>query len=228
MPTIESLRGTIAAVVFDMDGVLIDSEVIWRRVRAEYAAELGHIWTEADQMDLLGRSTPDWSARMRSRLQIGHLSAEELAEDVVARVRQAFRQDLPQRPGAAAALQALAAHYPLALASGSPRTLVECALHSTGFGPYFQSVLTGDDVQCGKPHPEIYLRSLQRLGVKAAQAVGIEDAPNGLRALRAAGMWAIAAPCPEFPLDAATEALAHAHITSLEDLTPALVEALGP
>ncbi len=221
------MRGPVRAVVFDMDGVLIDSEVIWRRVRADYAAERGQQWTEADQMDLLGRSTPDWSARMRLRLQITHLSAAELAQEIVQRVLLAFAQDLPQRPGAAAALQALAARYPVALASGSPRVLVECAMASTGFGPYFQSILCGDDVQHGKPHPEIYLRSLQRLGTTGEHAAGIEDAPSGLRALRAAGMWAIAAPCPEFPLDAAAQALAHAHISTLHDLTPALVDALG-
>lgn len=221
-----SQHGPVRAIVFDMDGVLIDSEVIWRRVRAEYAAELGHTWTEADQMDLLGRSTPDWSARMRLRLHIEHLSAAELAEDVVARVLQAFRQDLPQRTGAATALRTLAAHYPLALASGSPRSLVECALRSTGFDQYFQSVLTGDDVRQGKPHPEIYLRSLAALQSPARQTLGIEDAPNGLLALRAAGMRAIAAPCPEFPLDADSLALADHHIAAMTELTLALVQSL--
>jgi HAD superfamily hydrolase (TIGR01509 family) len=227
LPTEPRARGPVRAVVFDMDGVLIDSEVIWRQVRKDYAAEIGQVWTETDQMDMLGRSTPDWSALMRERLRITHLSAADLAQEILGRVQDAFARDLPQRPGAAAALQALAQRYPMALASGSPRPLVESAMRITGFAPYFRSILCGDDVQHGKPHPEIYLRSLHKLGVEPEQAAGVEDAPNGLRALRAAGMWAVAAPCPEFPLDAASHALGHVHISTLEDLNVALLDALG-
>lgn len=228
MPTPDPTPGgPVRAVVFDMDGVLVDSEVIWRQVRADYATEIGYRWTDADQMDMLGRSTPDWSALMRERLHIAHLSAQGLADEIVKRVLKAFQNDLPQRPGAAAALEALAQHYPLALASGSPRVLVDSAMQTTGFARYFQSILTGDDVRHGKPHPEIYLRSLKNLGVDAGHAAGIEDAPNGLKALRAAGMWAIAAPCPEFPLDAKSLALGHTVIATLEDLNVALVQAIG-
>lgn len=217
----------IEAVVFDMDGVLIDSEVVWRQVRVEYAAEIGQVWSNSDQMDLLGRSTPDWSQRMRSRLQLNHLTAEALAQEIIGRVLVAFGRGVPQRPGAAQALEALSAHYPLALASGSPRELMECAMQQTGFSRYFQSLLCGDDVQHGKPNPEIYLRTLQHLGVNARHAVGIEDAPNGIQALRAAGMKVVAAPCPEFPLDADVLALADVHITSMEQLTPQLLESIA-
>lgn len=209
-----------------MDGVLIDSELIWQRVRRDYASERGQVWTDADQRDMLGRSALDWSARMCERLHITHLTPAALAQEIIARVEQAFQRRLPLRPGAAEALAALAAQYPLGLASGSPRVLVDCALQVTGLEPYFQSVLSGDDVQRGKPHPEIYTRSLARLGVAPGQAAGIEDAPNGLRALRAAGLWAVAAPSPEFPLAPQDLALAHAHITHLGQLTVALVSAL--
>lgn len=219
-------RRRIRAIVFDMDGVLIDSEVIWQRVRADYAAALGHVWTHEDQMAMLGCSTPVWSEQMRQRLGLLHLRAQDVADQVKQRVQAAFESALPTRPGAAEALEALAQHYPLALASGSPRNLVDCAMRLTGFGRYFQSIWTGDDVQHGKPHPEIYLRAVAALGVAPGEALGVEDAPNGLLALRAAGMRAVAAPCPEFPLDAPTLALANVTIDSLRSLTPTLVQSL--
>lgn len=216
----------VRAIVFDMDGVLIDSEVIWQQVRADYAVSLGHVWTHDDQMAMLGCSTPVWSEAMRQRLGLLHLSAREVADHIKQRVQAAFEHSLPTRPGAAEALQALSHRYPLALASGSPRNLVECAMRLTGFGHYFQSIWTGDDVQHGKPHPEIYLRAVSALGIAPGEALGIEDAPNGLRALRAAGMRAVAAPCPEFPLDTATLALADRVVASLHALTPELVQTL--
>lgn len=218
---------SIQAVVFDMDGVLIDSEVIWRRAREVYAAEIGRSWTQDDQEAMMGCSTPDWSARMCERLCITHLSAPQLADEIKGRVLAAFKRDLPVRPGATQALAALAARWPVALASGSPGELVECAMDITGFARHFGSMLCGDDVVSGKPHPEIYLRTLERMGVSADCAVGIEDSANGLRALRAAGMWAIAAPCPEFPLTDDALALAQAHVASLEALTPEFVAALA-
>lgn len=216
----------IQAVVFDMDGVLIDSEVIWRRVREVYAAEVGRRWTQDDQESMMGCSTPDWSERMRERLGLNDFSAAELALEIKRRVLAAFELDLQVRPGAAQALATLGRSWPLALASGSPRELVECAMARTGFGPCFRSILCGDDVAQGKPHPEIYLRSLERLGAAPSSSVGIEDSGNGLRALRAAGMWAIAAPCPEFPLPPEIRALAHAEVASLNALTPGLVAGL--
>lgn len=220
------MSGTVAAIVFDMDGVLIDSEVIWRRVREVYAAEIGRAWTAADQAATMGCSTPDWSARMCERLQVTHLAPEGLAVEIKRRVLAAYEIDVPVRPGAAQALEALAARYPVALASGSPRELMACAMERTGFARHFASMLSGDEVAHGKPHPEIYLRTLARLGVAGDRALGIEDSANGLRALRAAGMRAIAAPCPEFPLSAAELALAQACVASMSDLTPALVAGL--
>lgn len=216
----------VQAVVFDMDGVLIDSEVVWQQVRTTYAQEFGRQWTQEDQVAMLGRSTPDWSAQMRQRLGLHHLSDQEVAEAIIGRMLEAFASHVPFRPGAQQALHALAARYPVGLASGSPRALVERVLKTGGIAHCFNSVLCGDDVAHGKPHPEIYLRSLEQLGCAPDVAVGIEDAPNGLRALRNAGMWAIAAPCPEFPLDAESLLLAHGHIQSMAELTPELVAAV--
>lgn len=213
----------VQAVVFDMDGVVIDSEVVWQRVRTAYAQEFGRQWTQEDQVAMLGRSTPDWSAQMRARLGLQHLSDKDVAQAIIGRMLKAFAHEVPFRPGALEALQAIAGKYRVGLASGSPRVLVDCVLQHGNIAHCFQSVLSGDDVQHGKPHPEIYLRSLEKLGCAPVAAVGIEDAPNGLRALRNAGMWAIAAPCPEFPLDAESLSLAHRHISSMTELTPELV-----
>jgi HAD superfamily hydrolase (TIGR01509 family) len=216
----------IQAIVFDMDGVLIDSEVIWRRVRETYAAELGRPWTQDDQAAMMGCSTPAWSAGMHERLKISHISVEALAQEIKQRVRRAFEDDLPVRPGVLHALEALGKQYPLALASGSPRELVDCAMRITGFGPFFSSILSGDDVRHGKPHPEIYMRSLEHLGTSAAYTVGIEDSANGLRALQAAGMPAVAAPCPEFPLTPEELFGAQIQINSMQELTPMLIESI--
>lgn len=217
---------SIDAVVFDMDGVLIDSEVIWRRVREVYAAERGLRWSAEDQFALMGCSVPVWSARMRERLGITDLSAEALGEEILRRVRAAFATDVPLRPGAVQALQALGRRWPLAVATGSPRALAEQALARSGLRPHFRFVVCGDDVAEGKPHPAIYLRALQALGVAAPHAAGIEDSAHGLRALRNAGMWAIAAPGPEFPLQPDELALAHAVVHDLSDVTVERVEQL--
>jgi HAD superfamily hydrolase (TIGR01509 family) len=216
----------IQAIVFDMDGVLIDSEVIWRRVREVYASELGKPWTSDDQAAMMGCSTPQWSAGMRERLRISHLSAEALADEIKRRVRLAFEDELPVRPGVLQALKALGQKYPLALASGSPRELVDCAMEITGFTTYFSSILSGDDVTHGKPHPEIYLSTLMRLGTAAQRTVGIEDSYNGLKALHSAGMLSVAAPCPEFPLTVIELSNATVQIGSMKELTPHLIASL--
>lgn len=217
---------TIEAVVFDMDGVLIDSEVLWQRVREDFAAERGLPWRQQDQEALMGCSTEVWSVRMCERLALTDISPAELATDILGRVQRAFETHLPVRPGAAEVLAALGQRWPLALATGSPRELADCALRLTGFGKHFQATVCGDEVRHGKPHPEIYQRAVAALGVAPSRAAGIEDSANGLRALRAAGLWAIAAPGEAFPLLPAELALGHAVVQHLSAITPDFVAAL--
>ena len=213
----------IKAIVFDMDGILIDSEVIWSRVRTQFANERGQRWTESDQLALMGLSSSEWSVRMHAMLQLEDFSARELELEIRKRVASAFKTELPVRKGATQAVESLAARWPVALASGSPRDLVELAMDLTGLRSAFAFMLTGDDVSRGKPDPEIYLRALDKLGVEGHAAVGIEDSANGIRALRAAGMWAVAAPCPEYPLAPDMQALAHVEVDSMEHVGPQLV-----
>ena len=217
----------IKAIVFDMDGILIDSEVIWGRVREQFAHARGLEWTETDQLALMGLSSNQWSVRMHEMLRLKDITARDLELDIRRRVAIEFERDLPLREGARQAVEGLAAQWPIALASGSPRDLVELAMDRTGLRSAFEFMLTGDDVTCGKPDPEIYLSALSMLGVAGHACVGIEDSANGIRALRAAGMWVIAAPCPEFPLSLDIQALAHVAVVGMEQIDASLITDLA-
>ena len=210
-----------------MDGILIDSEVIWGRVREQFANERGIEWTETDQLSLMGLIASQWSVRMHEMLGLKDITARELELEIRHRVEIEFESELPVRKGARQAVEGLAAHWPIALASGSPRDLVELAMERTGMRSAFQFMLTGDDVACGKPDPEIYLRALSRLGVAGKEAVGIEDSANGIRALRSADMWIVSAPCPEFPLSVDILALADVEVKSMEQIDARLIYGLA-
>jgi HAD superfamily hydrolase (TIGR01509 family) len=219
----------IEAVIYDMDGVLVDSEVYWLKARVDFAAALGKTWTDDDQRAAMGRSTVEWAAVMRERLALD-MTLETIMAEVIARVRAQYDARMPARPGALESVAALAAtrRFRLGLASGSPTAVIDHVLALTGLRGYFEVVVYGDDMRHGKPAPDIYLEAMRQLGVSdPARAVGIEDSGNGLRALRAAGMKSVAAPSPAFPLSPDLLALADRHITSLEAFTVALVDGLA-
>lgn len=217
---------TIEAVIYDMDGVLVDSEVYWLKAREDFAAALGKTWTDDDQRAAMGRSTIEWAAVMRERLALDMTLAEIMAA-VIARVMAQYEQRMPARPGALESVAAMAARYRIGLASGSPTAVIQHVLKLTGLADTFEVVVYGDDMAHGKPAPDIYIEALRRLGVDAARAVGIEDSGNGIRSLHAAGMKIVAAPSPAFPLSAEVLALADRHITTMEDFTVTLVEGLA-
>lgn len=215
----------IEAVVFDMDGVLVDSEVIWREVREQFAASIGRVWSEADQASTMGCSTPLWSRIMVERLQLP-MTSEEIALEIRGRMIRRYEVALPIRTGALQAVRMAASRYRVALASGSPNELIDWVLDHTGLAGVFEATMYGDDVDHGKPHPEIYQKVLAKLGVDPARAVGIEDSGNGIRSLHAAGMKIIAAPGPEFALPADLLALADRVIVSMEEIDLGLLESL--
>lgn len=216
---------TIDAVVFDMDGVLVDTEVLWRQVREEYAASIGQVWSAEDQESTMGCSTATWSRIMVERMGLA-LTHEEIAREIKARLIAKYDAHLPVREGAIEAVRLAASRYKVALASGSPNELIEWIMRRTGLDTVFQATMYGDDVSHGKPHPEIYLRVLEKLGVPPERAIGIEDSGNGIRSLKAAGMRVIAAPGPEFPLAPEILAQADAVIDSMTEFSLELVESL--
>ena len=212
----------INAVIYDMDGVLVDSEVYWDKSRIEFAHDRGKVWTDDFQRLAMGRSTVGWAQVMQEKLALDE-SIDEIIAEMKARVIAHYQERMPARPGALESVAEMKRHFRVGLASGSPTDIIKTVLRITGLDQIFEVMIYGDEVARGKPAPDIYLEALQQLGVAPAASLGIEDSANGLRSLKAAGMFAVAAPSPEYPLPADIVALADAHITTLEDFTPDLV-----
>jgi HAD superfamily hydrolase (TIGR01509 family) len=215
----------VRAVIFDLDGVLVDSEPVWTRVRAELAAERGLVWTEDMQRACMGRATVEWAEVVRDRLHLPW-SIEEVIGDVRRRMQDAYRRRLPVLPGAVEAVHRVAAAFRVALASGSMTVLIHEVLSATGLDRVIPVVVLGDTVPRGKPAPDIYLEAARRLGLPPEDCCGVEDSANGLRALRAAAMKAIAVPTAEFPLAPEALALADLRLARIDELTVEAVRGL--
>ncbi|HKC72904.1 MAG TPA: HAD family phosphatase [Chloroflexota bacterium] len=216
----------IAAVVFDLDGVLIDSEETWSRVRGAVVARHGGQWTEADQRNVMGDNSRQWSAYIKRTWNVA-LSEKEIFREVLATMIVAYERELTVLPGAREAVAALGAHYPLAVASSSPRELIGVALRKAGFDSAFRATVSSDEVSHGKPDPDVYLLAAQRLGAPARECAAIEDSTNGIRAAVAAGMATMAIPNRAFPPPDDVLAQAHVVLSSLHELTPQLVKSLA-
>jgi HAD superfamily hydrolase (TIGR01509 family) len=212
----------IEAVIFDLDGVLLDSEQVWDEAREQLATERGGRWHEHSQRDMMGMSSPEWSRYMHEVIGLRE-PPEEINTEVVERLAKLYREHLPVMPGARAAVERLAARWPLGLASSSNRELIDLALELLGVAHLFKAAVSSEEVPRGKPAPDVYLEAARRLGVAPAHAAAIEDSENGIRAAKAAGMRVIAIPNPHFP--PAEDALAQADVLlrSLEELTPQVV-----
>jgi HAD superfamily hydrolase (TIGR01509 family) len=209
----------IDAVVFDLDGLLLDSEQLWDEVREELARERGGRWSERAQADMMGMSSPEWSRYMHDVVGLSE-SPDEIAEEVVRRMEARYRERLPLIPGARETVERLAARWPLGLASSSNRPLIDLALELGGLAPFFAATVSSEEVARGKPAPDVYLEAVRRLDVDPACAAAIEDSRNGIRSAHAAGLRVVAIPNAHFPPDAESLALADVVLDSLADLTP--------
>ena len=208
----------IQAVVFDLDGLLIDSEVVWNRVRSDVAAEQGVEWTEGDQRAVMGVSTAAWTAYMIDRLGL-ELTPEAVQHLIVERMVASYRERVPFKPGAAQLVALAGEHYPLALASGSVRELIDLVVTSPEFTNRFQVVVSADEVERGKPHPDVFLEAARRLGVPPEACVCLEDSGHGIDAGKAAGMRVIAVPDPRFMPSEASLGHADVRLDSLTEVT---------
>jgi HAD superfamily hydrolase (TIGR01509 family) len=215
----------VAAVVFDLDGVLIDSEPVWEQVRREYVAEHGGRWRPDSQQRLMGMSTPEWSSYLATELGVD-APPSRIAHEVVEEVGRRYETDLLLMPGTVEAVQRLASRWPLGLASSAARPLIDRVLAATGMTSLFKVTVSTEEVRRGKPAPDVYLTVAERLAVAPAQTVAVEDSSNGLRSASAAGMVVVAVPHPRYP--PAPDALARADLVlrSLDDLRPEVLEKL--
>lgn len=212
----------IQAVIFDMDGVLVDSEEYWWQARVEFADKIGKHWSFDDQRSAMGRNTVEWAQVMQERLQTD-VPIDDIIEQVRGGVIARLEARLPVLPGALESVRTAAAAYRVALASGSPKLVIQKVMSLMGLERAFEVMVYGDDMPHGKPSPDIYLETARQLGLEPRACIGIEDSANGLHALKAAGMYVIAVPSPGFPLMDEMLAVADRVIPSLEAFSVDLV-----
>jgi HAD superfamily hydrolase (TIGR01509 family) len=217
----------IDAVVFDMDGVLIESEEIWDTIRETYVRERGGRYDEEIQRAMMGMSSREWSRYLHETAGLTE-SPETINADVVQRMLAAYHDHLPLLEGAVAAVHRLAARYPLAVASSSNRPLIDAVLDVSGLQGSFQATVSSEEVARGKPAPDVYLEAARRLGVAPERCAAIEDSHSGIRSAGAAGMLVVAMPNPSYPPDAEALAQADVVIRSLDELTPELLASESP
>jgi HAD superfamily hydrolase (TIGR01509 family) len=211
----------VTFVVFDLDGVLVDSEQVWDGVREELARERGGSWHPGAQRDMMGMSSPEWSRYMHERIGLEE-SPEEINRIVVERMLARYRAGPPWVPGALDAVQRMAASFTLGLASSSNRELIDAVLEAGRIAGHFRATVSSEEVARGKPAPDVYLEAARRLGADPGDCVAVEDSHNGIRSAKAAGISCVAIPNAHFPPgDAVDEA--DLVLGSIEELVPAVV-----
>ncbi|RZU49108.1 HAD superfamily hydrolase (TIGR01493 family)/HAD superfamily hydrolase (TIGR01509 family) [Krasilnikovia cinnamomea] len=215
----------IAAVVFDLDGVIIDTEGVWEEVRRAYVAEHGRAFLPDTQQRMMGMSTGEWSRHLSEDVGVGR-TPREVADDVLGRMAQRYADALPLIPGAVAAVRRLGERFPLALASSSARILIDQVLATAGLADAFQVTLSTEEVERGKPAPDVYLAAARRLGLAPGDCAAVEDSSNGLRAAAAAGLAVVAVPHGEYPPAPDALALAGLVVDDLDDLTADVIAKL--
>ena len=211
--------------MFDVDGVLIDSEPVWERVRRKFVADRGGRWPDDAQDRMMGMSTAEWSAYMSEDFGL-RIAPREVAQLVIAAMTAEYQAHLPLLPGAVDAVRALSARWRLGVASSAPKSLIEAVLDASGLRSAFAAAVSSEEVARGKPAPDVYLEAAARLGVPPAAAAAVEDSSNGLRAAAAAGLAVIAVPRPEYPPAADAIQRARVVLDSLTELTADTIAAL--
>jgi HAD superfamily hydrolase (TIGR01509 family) len=215
----------IAAVIFDLDGVLLESETTWVNVKREFAEESGGHWKDGAQWDMLGMSSVEWSRYMHDELGVP-VPPERISEEVADRVAKRYRERLPLLSGATDAVRSLAREWPLAVASSSNRNVIDLVIEKAGLADAFVATVSSEEVERGKPAPDVYLEAARRLRVDPDSCAAIEDSGNGIRSADAAGMAVVAIPNKDFPPGPDALTLAALVLDSLRELSPDRIRGL--
>ena len=217
----------IDAVVFDLDGLLIDSERVWDEARRQFVVERGGRWHDRAQREMMGMSSPEWSRYVHDELGVD-LPPLRISEEVVRRLEALYRDHLPLMPGAREAVERLAERWPLAVASSSNRELIDLVLGISELASHFRVTVSSEEVERGKPAPDVYLEAMRRLSVTPSCCVAIEDSQNGILSAVAAGIGVIAIPNRSYPPGEDALSKADLVLSSLHDLTAEAVERVDP
>lgn len=216
----------VQAVVFDLDGVLVESEELWDEIRRGMAAESALPWPADATRAMQGMSTEEWSAYLTDVVGLPG-RPHEVAENVIDQMAARYREGLPLLPGAREVVLRLGGRWPLGLASSSPRRLIDAVLESAGLADQFVANVSTEEVGAGKPSPEVYLAVVRKLGATAEHTVAIEDSSSGLRSAARAGLRLIAIPNAGYPPGDDALALADVVVHSLDEIDPQLVAMAG-
>ena len=216
----EALSGDAGfeAVIFDLDGVLVDSEIWWDEVRADLARAHGQAWTLEHRRAVMGANSPTWARIIRDEVPID-LPADEIERLVVAAmVARYLTRGTPEIPGAAATVRRVAARLPVAVASSAHMDVIRAAISGLGLDGVFGAVASSDEVPLGKPSPDVYRLAARRLGVDPGRCLVVEDSLNGVRAGKAAGMAVVLVPNESIPPAEGAAVLADRVIRALDEL----------
>ena len=208
--------------MFDLDGVLVQSEELWDGARRELAEDQGIEWPDGATDAMMGMSSKEWSSYMHDEVGVPD-PPEEINRKVLAWVEKRYREELPWIAGAQEAVRRIGEHFPLGLATSSNREIIDIVGEVGGFGDLLQVTVSSEEVERGKPAPDVYLEATKRMRVDPKRTAAVEDSTNGLLAAKAAGMRVIAIPNDAHPpaekgLDAADVVL-----DSIEELTAEVV-----
>jgi HAD superfamily hydrolase (TIGR01509 family) len=216
----------IRAVVFDLDGVLLDSEHLWDQARRAVASRHHGRWRDDATAAMQGMSSAEWSRYMRDALSVD-LTPERISDLVVADLLEHYRHGLPLIAGAADVVRRIAARWPLALASSANRVVIDTVLAVAGLTAEFRASVSSEEVPRGKPEPDVYLEAARRLGQPPAACAAVEDSASGIRSAIAAGMQVVAIPNRDYPPPCDVLASAQLVLDSLPELTVDLLGQLG-
>ncbi len=215
----------IEAIIFDMDGLLVDSEPLWEEARQVFAARVGKPWNRQDKVNITGVSTDEWAQYMIDRMELD-ATLQGVQEDIIDQMAAMYEQKIPFLPGAVEAVHWAAARYPTALASGSPHRLIDIVTQSPELEGRFQAIVSADEVGIGKPDPAVYLETAKRLDIVPEKCLCLEDSPVGVLSGRRANMYVINVPDAELPLTPEQAKHADLVLESLEDYSAEVIKQL--